>query len=192
MKRKKSGDVFAFLERIYPLFFSILICIIYNLCKYQIVGDIGDLLNAIISLTSIVLGFLGVILALLFSFVNNPLLDYIMKNEYYKKKMKFFFKAPIMSGFVLVVCSVIMLSKISVRIDLFVFFHYIMENIKYLEIFFLVYFMLSSYRIINFVLKCAFEQKSYNNNTEYPDDICSEAELEKLREECSLNKDDEH
>ena len=184
MKREKQQDIYAVIEMYYPLIFGFLSVVVCYFCTYTKMSDIGDLLDEIINFASILLGFLGAMLALMFSFNKNPLIIYIMSSDFYKKRLKHYFKVSISSGFVLVVCSIVMLMQLSIDFNMAPIIKFVSGNLYYLEVFLVVYFISSSYRIISFVLKCAFMQYDIQDEI-YPTNKYTDEDIEELREMCS-------
>lgn len=185
MSYEKQQDKYAIIEMYYPLIFSILSCVVCHFCTYTEMSDISNLIDAIINFASILLGFLGAILALMFSFNENSFVKYIMTDNFYKGRFKHYFKVSILSGFILVVCSVAMLMHLSITFNMIPVVKYIFNNLYYLEIFLVSYFVLSSYRIISFVLKCAFMQYDIQEEI-YPADKYTKEDLEEFREKQSI------
>lgn len=185
LKKKEKQDIYSRIEKAYPFIGGSLLCILYKACSFITIGDITETLNAISNFSSILLGFLGAILALLFSFNKNPFVKYIMTDTFYKKKLEYFFKSSILSGFALVFCSIILLGNLSININLISFIEKILNNFHYLEIFLFMYFILSSYRVISFVLKCAFEQYDLQEDV-YPEDQYTQKDITELREKYSV------
>lgn len=64
----------------------------------------------------------------------------------------------------------------------------ILNNFHYLEIFLFIYFILSSYRVISFVLKCAFEQYDLQEDV-YPKDQYTQKDITEIREKYSVTTD---
>lgn len=190
MKHEKKQDKYAVTEMYYPSILGVLSVLVCHFCTYTKIYDISNFLDAIINFASILLGFLGAILALLFSFNENSFIKYIMTNDFYRTRLKHYFKVSILSGFLLVVCSIIMLMQLSITFKMFPVVKCISENLYYLEVFLITYFVLSSYRIISFVLKCAFMQ--YDRQEEiYPENEYTDKEIEELREMCSTDSSEE-
>lgn len=192
---KNRDKITYFIEQWYPFALSVIVVVIYLfLFNINIVDDIDTIINAVISFASILVGFIGTLLALLFSLNNNPIVKFIFKDEHYNKLMKKFFIRVFQSGFILIVCSLVLfLRKTINNIDFFnlriLYFNQeitILIIIKIIWIFSLSYFGSSSYRIILIITKIAF---TYNNINE--DDKADEGEELDIEEYEKLKKDNE-
>lgn len=151
-------------EKFYPYAFALLIAILGVLClilNVKIIDDIDTILNATISFVSIILGFLGALIALIFSLDNNPIVNYIFRNKHYKSLMKCYFKVSINSGFIAILITVIMFFRNTIRNIGFlnINFDLLIDIIKIVWIYYVVLFSLSSYRMINIILKISFTSK---------------------------------
>lgn len=188
MKRKNIERLYILIEHCYPALCGIAGCLVlFIIFDYAIISDLSNLLNSIINFTTLVIGFLGVLLALLFSLNENIFIKFIFEDEYYRKKLKIFFKAPIISGFALVLCSISMLFKISVKWNTLSIINYLFTNIKYIEVFLLIYFILSSYRIMNFVLKYVFSSTKHIEEEKLPNEGYSKEDIKVLQEKYAIN-----
>lgn len=189
---KIKKDISLVWEECYPYFFAILSSIMYGLFKFNIKDDIGTILNAIISFSSIILGFIGVLLALMFSLNDNPIVKYIFENSHYKKLMKRYFKVSITSGFISIALTVLMFLRITImNIDIsFVNMKLIIYILKIGWVFFAVYFPLSSYRLISIILKIAFIQNQSDETINQDMDFDQEKDIKEMREELAFVRDE--
>lgn len=156
----------AFFENYYPVGFAgIGLFIFYNL-DYEVIQSADGFVNAIISFSSILIGFLGVVIALLYSIKQENFLKLILKNRYYKKKLQKYCNTALFSGFIVVIFSLMMLGKMTIKLNGPHIIFEILEMIKYAEVFSLIYFIMASFRVIRFILKCVFlngvEEDDYN------------------------------
>jgi hypothetical protein len=170
---KNKDKINCIIEIWYPFAFSGIILIIYLfLFRTIILDDKDNILNAVVSFSSILIGFIGTLIALLFSLENNLIAKFIFEDEHYKKLMKSYVVNSIQSGFILIVSSLALffrntissLDFININIQPLNFTITLLYIIKLIWVFFLPYFGLSSYRIISIITKIAF------NNLE-PDNI---------------------
>lgn len=179
-------------ERYYPNLFTMafviaVIAINPNLC---ILDDVDSILGATISFASIIIGFLGALVALIFS-TENRVMNIVIEDEYYSNRMRKFFLRPIQSGFVLVFLSILFSFRVTlhnmclankVNVDKMMF------GLKLIWLYLFVYFLVSSYRAISIILKIVFiNQKEDNANThEKEDEIIPDEEYEKIKDENSI------
>lgn len=165
---KRRDKLWAIYEECYPFIAALLIVGIYRLADIKLQDSFAELLSACMSFASILIGFLGVLIALLFSLNSNAIRNYIFGDIKYKKKMYRFFRVPVVSGFLFVVLSLLLylkktiaqvelLKKIVTEVRMFI-------NLAW--IFFLVFFILSSYRLIKIVLQIAFSERIEKIETE--------------------------
>lgn len=168
--------IFAFIENYYPVGFAAFGSFIFYNLEYEVIQSTEGFINAIISFSSILIGFLGVVIALLYSIKQEHFLKLILKSQYYKKKLQKYCNTALFSGFIVVILSLIMLGKNTIK---FYGSHILLEIlglIKYAEVFFLIYFIMASFRVIKFILKCVFLDSEEDNYKE-----ASEADIEKIR-----------
>jgi hypothetical protein len=190
LSKKLNRDTLdLLLEKWYPFLVSFIIVILYIIIKpVLIVDDLDNILNAIMSFTSILLGFLGVLITLIFSLTSLSIIGDIFNEDNLRELMHIYFKRCIQSGFVLIICTILLFFRKTISsIDILVinFSHldlYSIDIIKLLWIFLTPYFSLASYRIIAIVLKAAFTPSQNDDKTEDTSDVDKDEKYEELRE----------
>jgi hypothetical protein len=172
-------------ERFYPLIISLLsvgLSITFKL-KIDIPG-FEKVLDGIITFTSIVIGFLGALLAIILSISKSKVMQHLYKhvNESNGKNLLYsYFNQTIIAGFVTVILSI---------------FLYILKEIKdikcygeyalYIWVFFSVFFILSSYRIVSVLMRTLFtESKLSNQDAEKKPKKLPEDQVRTLKEDAS-------
>lgn len=193
MEEKKNGRLSLFWEMYYPIIFGLLSAAGYVILGIELKDDSSLILNAIISFTSVIIGFLGVILTLIFGLKDNPLVEFILGNKHYKSLVKYYFKFSIIFGFITILLTIIMFLKNTIRslswnnFDLFP----LLYVLKTLFVFCVVCFMLSSYRLINIILKIAFmEQREPDEEKMDGNDEELQEKMKKMRERVALPEGD--
>jgi hypothetical protein len=196
LSNDKKIDLSLIFEKYYPYVFALIMSIISSVCllfKVKLVDDISSILNAIISFASIIIGFLGALLALIFSLNNNPIVKYIFDSKHYKKLMKQYFKISINSGFITILTTILLFFRNTIRsiVYLNLNFDFILGALKVSWVFFVVLFSLSSYRLIYIILKISFssvddgEEQDENVPTV---DIEQEKAIEEMRQELEIQE----
>lgn len=191
MKRQEServGKVAEAFERLYPLIFSLIITAGYWLLDIEFKDSLSELLSICISFSSILLGFIGVLIALLFSLNKNAVKEYILVNYFYRKRIYCFFTGPLRSGFFLILIS--LLFYVRNTLSGFILFRILWDIIKTAWLFALVYFAASSYRLIRVVLKIAFYKDRETDEDNKEDGYDLEA-YRKIQEKHELKGKDE-
>lgn len=161
-----SRNSIASMEKLYPAIcalISFIICIVYlNIFGAPSGIDLNNILNAIITFASIIVGFIGVLLGLVFSISNSEI---IIKMFQYTEKdvLKHYFMTALISGVLLICVSVLLYLKnifssiiISSKITLF-------SLLAVLWVAIIIYMLLSSWRIINIIMHIVFSSESDNN-----------------------------
>ena len=155
-------------ERYYPvviavIFVAIIIFINPELCIWD---DINAILSATISFASIVICFLGALVALIFS-TENKIMNTVIESEYYSIRIRKFFLRPIQFGFTWVFLSIIFFFRVTFyniytlnKIDI----KNTMIISKAIWLYLFIYFLLSSYRIISIILKISFIGNKVTNS----------------------------
>ena len=169
-------DLNLFCEKWYPFIISLMIVIIYLLFSPVLTFDnLDGILNAIISFTSILLGFIGVLIALIFSLLNLSIVGNIFKSDFHRELMHLYFRRCIQSGFVLIGFTVLLFFRNTIThylcFKLFECDISVLYIVKVIWLFLTPYFSLTSYRIITIVLHAAFvpyeEEKPDKNDTKH-------------------------
>lgn len=179
-------------ERYYPIiiaeiFIAVVILINPDLC---ISDDINTILSAAISFASIIICFLGALVALIFS-AENKIMNAVNESEYYSSRMKNFFLRPVQSGFIWVFLSIIFLFRETFyslctvnKIDSYC----IMLVAKIIWLYLFIYFLLSAYRVISIILKISFIGRNGNKSSDENnmDGLPTDEEYEKIKNEKSI------
>jgi len=172
-------------EEKYPLILSLLITVIlfirisYNFCPPQ---NFGSILNAMITIDSILLGFLGVSLSILLSIKDRKVVEFLFKNPS-REILKTYFRSPIISGFINLGLSM-SLNFIEYFTNIFVkpaLNISLCKLILVTWIFTALFFVLSSYRIINIVMHIVFKDPTATNERK-PDKVLDANREKELKE----------
>lgn len=192
-KRKKIGKIF---EIWYPIICALIITSLYLIFFKNVkVDNLDTILSNIISYTSIIITFIGVLISLVYGFANTmSVFKIIYSDEGTKNLLHRYFKAGITSGFLLVILTISLFFRatladwLTITIKSLQF--ELMGAIKTLWVFFLPYFTLSSYRVISLVLRAAFSSSMVSDSEENSKKIPEHSELqEKYNEELrEINK----
>ncbi|NNG67734.1 hypothetical protein [Caldanaerobacter subterraneus] len=148
-------------EKYWPLFLSLIIAFLFFVIipnKIKIPQNFDNFLTAAITFISIILGFLGVALTIILSIRNTELMEFIFQNTS-KERLKNYFKNPIISGFFDVIVTIglyffdiykdyTITTKLGITVG---------KCILILWIFLSMYFLFSSYRIIDIVMIIIFK-----------------------------------
>ena len=84
-KKKSQDRCWDIIEEYYPVALSLVVVLLYYFVDIDFKDDFSELLSASMSFASILIGFLGVLIALLFSLNNNVIRNYILEKNTYKK-----------------------------------------------------------------------------------------------------------
>ncbi len=193
MNNTKKLDISLLFEKYYPLFFGLIISIIYYGSDIKLIDDVGLILNAVISFSSVIVGFLGILLTLIFSLKDNPLVDFIFDDEHYKKLIKGYFEFAIKSGFITILLTIIMfLNKTICGIHCSILsIESVMKAIKAIFVFFAVCFPLSSYRVISTILKIAFRDEPLDQSEEEEEnEEVTEYAIQEMNKRIALDEED--
>lgn len=184
--RKKIGISF---ESIYPFCLAIVISgLSHAFLDCASFGDSFDnILNGAIVFSSIIVGFLGTLLAILFSIKNTELVRYIF-NHTKKRVFLKYFRNTILSGLAIVIISSLLFLGTSIP-DINIK-NLNISSFKYLFtiwIFLCMYFVLASYRIVNIIMLIIFKDEKASEKK--PDGKqLSDDEAKQLKEKLSNNK----
>ncbi|MBE5951923.1 MAG: hypothetical protein E7260_10090 [Lachnospiraceae bacterium] len=188
---KKKDQGWAFCEQHSPTIVSLLAVIMYFIIDIEFKDSFETLLSASMSFASILIGFLGVLIALLFSLNNNLIRNYIFQNKMYKTKMHRYFQVPVISGFLFVILSFVMHLKKTIAGIGFLqdVIGFMQELLNAAWVFLLVFFITASYRLIGIVLRIAFAE-----NVEEMVEVTKEEELNleeysRLQEEYAITEE---
>lgn len=165
----KNGKLPLFFEQYYPLIAAIVGIIIFicSSCNFWLSEDFDKVLNGVITFSSILVGFMGALLAILASIRNTEIVEYIYSHVEKSLFLKYF-KFTIIPGLLVVVLSCVM---------------FVIKNnfLGVLWTFTTIYFAFASYRIIDILLRIIFKDP---NCTEYKPsgNELTEAEANAIRE----------
>lgn len=176
-------------EKNYPLILSLVITFFFYVLGFSPkIPGYEKVLDGIISFSSIVLGFLGALLAIILSIsksnVVKHLYNYVGKSGGDGKNILFgYFQQSLITGFIVVMLSICM---------------YVVSNIKNLTIFYKImslgwvlitlFFILSSYRIISILMYTLFkheeEPEVYAQKTQHATDVSAlKAEIQQKKQQ---------
>ena len=183
LKRLKKDRIRTRYEELYPRIYSICIVIMYLLLFKDGGGhNFDNILNAVISFVSIMIGFIAALVTLIFSLLNTEIIQIIFGNTGYRTRLKRFFLCSCQSGFFILGDSIVLFA----RQDIFTIIEkivpnavslYLIEGIKIIWVYFLAYFIISSYRVISLMIQVAFEAPKQ----EEKDDETTNIEIQELR-----------
>lgn len=153
------------LEKYLPCFLGIVafVTIIVSASKINISSTSFErILDSTITLSSIIVGFVGVLLGLLFSIRNTEIVDLLFKKKS-KNVLQSYFKSNILSGILLVLMSLILYLSDAIT-DISILAKHITHGIWG---FLLIYTIASAYRIINIIMFILFcDEKNENKEPE--------------------------
>lgn len=156
-------DLSLAVEKWYPFILSLLVGIIYIVLSPDIKDDPDTILNMVVNVVSILLGFLSALLALLLSLNTNVIVKEIFKTNHYAKLMKKYFEKSISAGFILIALTIMLLLRKTIL-------QWNINIIKVIEILWVVitmFFFTSAFRVIHIVMKIVFfDDRSCENTDE--------------------------
>lgn len=152
-KMKKKEDLF---EKFYPIIFAIIITILYKvfLMSEYLPQNFDKIIDASIYFSTIIIGFLGVLIAIIFSIRNSEIMKFILSNK--GREFKYYFKCTLISGVVWIFDG----AMLYIRTDLPVISKYkihISYYVLLLWVLLMVYFVASSFRIIDIMIEILFK-----------------------------------
>jgi len=155
MSGQKSEVKVSAFERVYPLvaFFIFLAAAIFitHRCPVSIDEEaFANALSSTITWASVLLGFIGVLLGILFSLLNTELIQMLFKHAT-REVLKQYFSEALIGGILLIAVSML----------LFIFNHQMLLSLWISAI---IYKLLCSYRIISIMMHILFYQKNRGKN----------------------------
>ena len=161
-----KNKILSFFETYYPVGMGAICCIIsiFIFKKVNVNLDVDEfdkVLDSVINFTSIVIGFIGVLIGILFSIRNSVLVDKLFKHKS-REKLKKYFVESFISGVLLIVLSIIMYLRKNLIIgecDLSV-------KLFNLWVGFIAYTLLCSYRIISIMILIVFHEDEIKSKQE--------------------------
>lgn len=187
---KKIAEIW---ERYYPFIIAIVFVGVAKVTNPDlcIIDDVDSILNSTISFVSIIIGFLGALVALIFS-TDNKIMKTVIKDGYYSTRMKKFFLRPIQSGFMWVFLSIIFSFRATLQ-NIFstnkMDTDSMLRILKLIWLYLSIYFLVSSYRAISIILKITFtgsNTKDDVSKTTSEDELITDEEYEKIKEKKSV------
>lgn len=169
MKRRGCEKKRILREKCYPLLVSIVFTLIFIWITSGITikDDISVAVNAVLVVVSILIGFVGVLVGLIFSQSDNDILSVVFDNENLLGLLKKYFMAVYRSGFLLLTISISILFADTIKEIVVTKFEmtniFIESYMIYIWIFFLVYFTLATYRLIKIVVELIFQKNTKKN-----------------------------
>lgn len=150
----------GFLEKHFPLIFTVIAAVILFYFKINILELDGfqSILNATITITSIIIAFLGTMMTILITLANEKVMVEIRRNNKHKDLLKYI-KATIFSGLILALYALF----------LFIYDSDASRTSTFLSTLFIslcIYFVMSSYRI--FAIVVLILDKILDNKTDLP------------------------
>ncbi len=144
-------------ERMYPyIVAAISVHLIRKSCAIEFFSseNLNDALTAIITVTSIIIGFIGAILPVILSMKNDSkVVQYVFQRDKRKLFLEYI-KSTLAIGFLLIVCSIIPYFS-----DLYED-TYFYKNWQYVVIYMLICFLCATYRCLNNMLNLIFKSEN--------------------------------
>ncbi len=171
-------------EKIYPYVFAAVIMLLLIVFKIDITGsnNTNSALEAIITVSSIIIGFIGAILPVIMSMKNDSkIVRYVFEKDKDKLFLKYI-KQTIIMGIILIVISVALYFR-----DVYASTNY-GRNVFYVISFFLAAFLLCTYRCLSNMLNLIFANdiEIHDDGTFYEKSE-REKEFEKRLEKSNIN-----
>ncbi|WP_408956188.1 hypothetical protein [Natroniella sp. ANB-PHB2] len=179
------------IEKLYPAIISFLITFILvhfrflNFAEYK---KFDNLLDGIITLSSVTVGFLGVLISILFTLRDTELIQKLFASEL-KNDLYDYFNKTLHSGILVIIFSNIFYLR-----DEFKSFT-IFDDLLFLELisvlwtWLVLYFSLTSYRIVNVMMQIVFKSHSATEKRPLSEPISNE-ELKELNNSLKNNSQD--
>lgn len=176
----KKEKFFVWLEKHGPLAISILTACLFGkfLVKpvLQLGNEIDNIINAVITFASIIVGFLGVFIGILFGMGTSESISLLLEKE--SGRVKRYFIEPLISGMLVILFGTLL---------------YVREKISFADIItalwtgLIIYLIASSFRIINSMMYILFQHRKVDKTLENKDAKTS-PEVEKLIEKHKSNE----
>lgn len=169
------------LELLYPMFIGIAalgIAFSYKM-NYQI-KNFDNVLDTIITFSSIVTGFLAALLGILVSIKDSEIVKTIFKSRE-KATLKYYFYETFTLGFVLVLTSGVMHVLIGYDFNVTLLFFYFWILITF-------WFFPSTYRVISILLSVLFKSNNSTNSSRPEGNNLSEAKRDEIKRNLTKDK----
>ncbi|HFJ9494794.1 MULTISPECIES: hypothetical protein [Bacillus cereus group] len=167
-------------EKYYPTVISALLVIVFGCFRFTPkIDGFEKVLDGVISFSSIALGFLGALLAIILSIsksnVIQHLYSYMAQSGGDGRKILFgYFQRGLLTGFAVVILSIGMYVISKQTLNMYFI------GISYLWLFLVFYFVLSSYRIVSVLMYTLFKHES-ENEPYRPETVTEETEALRQR-----------
>lgn len=170
-KEERTNVVKGLCERIYPIIGGILFLVfiyVFNLVNVIISSE--KILDSTITFTSIIVGFVGALIGILFSIRDSDIINELFKKNK-REILKKYFQWTIISGLLLVLISTILYLHNNICKT----YTFLNLNIKMIDIIFALwaylvgYFVLSTYRITDIMMYIIFKDPNLKNKE--PDSV---------------------
>lgn len=186
----KIDKVWYYIERLYPSGLAFAVVIIYFLSHVKFRDSFSDILSACLSFCSIMIGFIGVLMALLFSLNKNAIKDFVFKNAHYERLIFVFFRTPIQTGFIFIILSLLLYLRntLASMTEFQTVMTYLIDTIKTVWIFTFVLFTTSSYRLIRIVLRIVFYKSEVDDDEPQEEEQLDTTSYAVLQEKYAITK----
>lgn len=173
---KKMQDLEYCFERIYPYVFALIVALLCKWLKINIMNDsgYGELLNGLITLDSIIIGFLGAVMPVILSMKNeSKFVKYVFERDKENLFCKYL-KATLLLGICNVAASLVQFvrSSLSMKMQLFMY---------YIWVFLSVSFLVATYRSMSRMITLIF-MKDIEVETEINKRNISEKRINELKQ----------
>lgn len=155
-------------EQIYPIIIGIIFVIIGILLLHYFdlpIKSDNDVLNkiidSVINFTSIIVGFIGVLVGILFSIRSSKLVTLLFRYNS-RKKLKSYFKSAFICGMLLIFISIVMYARVEIALVFKDICSCISEALFIVWMFFIGNTMACCYRIINIMILILFSDDTEN------------------------------
>ena len=170
----RKWDKKLIIEKSYPLAISAVVTLIIVGASSGAVlkDDMATAVNAVLVVVSIFLGFIGVLIGLIFAQSDNDILSEVFDSEHLLGLLKKYFMSVYKTGFLLLILSICIFFRNTIDEIIKNKFGTILvkfEMLKiekimiYLWILFLIWFFLSTYRLVRIVVELIFQKSTKKN-----------------------------
>lgn len=168
----KKGDKKLIAEKNYPLVGSVVLTLIIVGMSFgiELKDDILTAVNAVLIVVSILLGFIGVLVGLIFAQSDNEILSVVFISKHLINLLKKYFVSVYRTGFIVLGLSIGMFFKETVNQVILDkigdYIVYIDKAYVYFWILFLIWFLLATYRLVKIVVDLIFQKKKEPEKTQ--------------------------
>lgn len=149
------NNIRYYIERIYPYFIAFVIGFIMQKNNINLIDDenMNEALNAVNTITTLIIGFLGAILPVILGMKNeSKIVKYVFEKDSHKLFLKYI-KSTIIVGLFLVGITVLLYFRNNFNPDL-------KKNSFYIWMFMLILFLMCTYRSLSNMLNLIFSRDS--------------------------------